>query len=273
MKKLSLLALPILLASMTACGNSGGNNVLKVGMECAYAPFNWTQNDDSNGAVPIANIPNKYANGYDVQIAKAVAESMGKTLEVYSYEWDALIPAVTSGVLDAIAAGMSPTEERKQEVDFSTNYYQSNLVVVTKKTSAIADATTLADVDNASYTIAAQPGTFHADALVAQTSNCQKMTTLDFVGMQAALQAGTITGYISEEPTAMAFCTDSSDYTYVPLINNVTGFTTAEGDTAIAIATKKGSSLLAGMNEYLDTLNATDWSSLMAQMVEIAPVE
>ena len=52
------------------------SSVLKVGMECGYAPFNWTQLDDSNGAVPIQG-DSTFANGYDVQIAKKVAESMG----------------------------------------------------------------------------------------------------------------------------------------------------------------------------------------------------
>ena len=46
------------------------DGVFTVGMECAYAPYNWTQMDDSNGAVPISNVPGAYANGYDVMIAK-----------------------------------------------------------------------------------------------------------------------------------------------------------------------------------------------------------
>ena len=51
------------------------DGVLTVGMECAYAPYNWTQTDDSNGAVPIANMPGSYANGYDVMIAKRICET------------------------------------------------------------------------------------------------------------------------------------------------------------------------------------------------------
>lgn len=54
---------------------------LRIGMEAAYAPFNWTQEDDSNGAVKIDGT-NQYANGYDVQIAKKVAEGLGKKPQI-----------------------------------------------------------------------------------------------------------------------------------------------------------------------------------------------
>lgn len=108
---------------------------LKVAMECAYDPFNWTQETAENGAVPIANSTGLYANGYDVQIAKYVANALNMNLEVYSVEWDSLINGVQSGTYDAIIAGMSPTDERKLQLDFSDPYYSSNLVVIYKKNS------------------------------------------------------------------------------------------------------------------------------------------
>ena len=112
---------------------------LKVAMECAYEPYNWTDlNTPSLGAVPIYGEDGKpkagqYANGYDVQIAKYVADKLGMKLEVYSYSWDSLIPAVQSGAVDAIVAGMSPTPDREEQVDFTDMYYTSNLVVIYKK--------------------------------------------------------------------------------------------------------------------------------------------
>ena len=105
---------------------------LKIAMECAYQPFNWAQTTDVNGAVPIANNPGMFANGYDVQVAKYIAAELGMKLEVYQYEWDSLIPAVQSGAVDGIIAGMSPTAEREEEVDFSDCYYNSNLVIIYK---------------------------------------------------------------------------------------------------------------------------------------------
>ncbi len=109
---------------------------LKVAMECNYKPYNWTEiGAQSVGAVPIygEGKDGQYANGYDVQIAQYIANKLGMKLEIYALEWDSLIPAVQSGTVDAIIAGMSPTEERAKEVDFTTPYYESNLVIIIKK--------------------------------------------------------------------------------------------------------------------------------------------
>jgi len=186
---------------------SGTAGVLKVAMECAYDPFNWTQNNADNGAVPINNIVGKYANGYDVQIAAQVAAYLNMKLEIYQYEWDALIPAVQSGCVDVIIAGMSPTEERKEEIDFTVPYYQSNLVIITREGSTIATATTLANIDKAGIKIAAQSGTFLLDALKEQTSNLTVVNSYyDLSDMNDALKRGLIDGYIAEELTALYYC-------------------------------------------------------------------
>ncbi len=118
--------------ALTSDKTDTSNGTLKIAMECAYKPFNWTQTTDANGAVAISGKAGMYANGYDVQIAKYIAAELGMALEVYSYEWDSLIPAVQSGAVDGIIAGMSPTEEREQEVDFTDCYYNSNLVIIYK---------------------------------------------------------------------------------------------------------------------------------------------
>ena len=187
--------------------NDTNAGTFKVGMECAYDPFNWTQGDESNEAYPIANVSGKYANGYDVQIARQVANHLHMKLEIYQYEWDALLPAVDSGSIDGIVAGMSPTEERLQAIDFSANYYQSNLVIITRKNSKLMKCNSLSEIDQKGVKIAAQPGTFHLDALKAQTSKLTVVDNLkDFVDMRMALEAGTIDGYVAEEPTALTFC-------------------------------------------------------------------
>lgn len=109
---------------------------LKVAMECAYAPFNWTDMGEASvGAVAISGEGKEgmYANGYDVQIAQYVANKLGMSLEIYSIEWDGLLPALESGTVDAIIAGMSPTAEREEQIDFTNVYYSSNLVIIYKK--------------------------------------------------------------------------------------------------------------------------------------------
>lgn len=280
MKKIiAIIAVLALVLALVGCGssldaakdleNAQSAGVLKVGMECAYAPFNWTQADDSNGAVKIANAEG-YANGYDVQIAKNIAEEIGVELEIYAYEWDALIPAVESGKLDCIIAGMSPTDERKETIDFSSNYYISNLVIITKADSAYAGAKTLADFKGAK--INAQDGTFHAEA-AKQIEDVQTAVMKDFTMLYTAVTAGTIDGYIAEEPTAFQVCGSNQELTFAPLVNNDTGFTCDEGDTAIAVGMRKGSSLNEKVSAAIDKLSAADKSELMKKMVEIAPAE
>lgn len=275
MKRLISVMLAVMVAlSFAGCGskndakdtNQTNDNVLRVGMECNYAPYNWSQSDDSNGAVAIANVKDMYTNGYDVQVAEKIAEALGKKLEIYSYEWDSLIPGVQSGKLDMIIAGMSPTKERREKIDFSDNYFSSNLVVVTKK-GKLDDVKTIADLDGKK--IAAQSGTFHLDALTNQTK-AQVNELADFSTMLIALGAGTIDGYIAEEPTAMAVCMDDS-YTYVPLVNNDTGFKVEDDDVSVAVGVKKGSSLAADINKVLADFDTDAQKELMNDMVKIAP--
>ena len=113
----------------------GDGDTLKVAMECAYAPYNWTQQTDANGAVAISSEGSAglYANGYDVQIAKYIANALGMKLEIYAEKWESLVSGVQAGTYDAIIAGMSPTSERAEQIDFTLPYYVSNLVVIYKK--------------------------------------------------------------------------------------------------------------------------------------------
>ena len=90
------------------------DGVLTIAMECAYAPYNWSQSDDSNGAVPISNVPGTYANGYDVMIARQICEANGWELEVVQSDWDSLVPGVQTGTFDAVIAGQSMTAERSE---------------------------------------------------------------------------------------------------------------------------------------------------------------
>ncbi len=117
---------------LTSSKTDTSNGTLKIAMECAYEPFNWSQTTDANGAVKI-NGSSLYANGYDVQIAKYIAAELGMALEIHAVEWDSLIPGLNAGTYDGIIAGMSPTAEREEKVDFTHCYYNSNLVIIYKK--------------------------------------------------------------------------------------------------------------------------------------------
>ena len=136
-KIIAVLTALMLVLSLAACGGNGGgqeaaipgleDGVLTVAMECAYAPYNWAQEDDSNGAVPIKDSP-LFANGYDVQMAKAICEFNGWELEIVQTDWDSLIPGVVSGLYDATIAGQSMTSERMETVDFAGPYLFATIV-------------------------------------------------------------------------------------------------------------------------------------------------
>ena len=276
---LAAVMLAVSLTALASCGNSVDASkdvenikkagVLKVGMECAYAPYNWTQTNADNDAVKIKNADG-YANGYDVQAARKIAASLGVELEIYAYKWDALIPAVESGTIDCVIAGMSPTAERKAVLDFSDNYYVSNLVIIVREDGAYANAQSLADFKGCS--IGAQAATFHAEALK-QIEDVKENILDNFTLLYTALTANTIDGYVAEEPTAYSICSEGSGLTFAPLVNNSTGFTCDEGDTAIAVGVRKGSDLAAAISEIVDGISDSERSELMMKMVSIAPVE
>src|SRR5699024_3107 len=152
------------------------SDVLRVGMEVNYAPFNYSQVNDENGAVEVVNSKNEFANGYDVQIAKLIADKLGKKLEINKVEWDGLTPALKSGKINAIIAGMNPTEERKKEIDFTQNYYTSDLVIVLKKDSKYNDAQSLEDFKGAKIT--GQLNTFHY-TVIDQIEGVNKQTAME----------------------------------------------------------------------------------------------
>lgn len=260
-----LLGTAVMLA---ACGGNGsqdgaeessaqGDNQFVIGTEAAYAPYNWTQTDDSNGAVPIEGT-NEYAGGYDIEIAKLVAEGLGKELVVTKVEWDGLVPALQSNKIDAIVAGMSPTEERKQTIDFSEPYLESQLVIVVKSGSEYEDATSLDDFAGAKIT--AQLNTFHYN-LIDQIEGVEKQTAMEnFPAMRVALQSGTIDGYISEYPEALSASQANPDFAFVELED---GFETSPEDTTIAIGVRKDEPLLEEINSILEGISEDDRQQLM----------
>ncbi|MDY6064747.1 MAG: ABC transporter permease subunit [Finegoldia sp.] len=239
---------------------------LVVGMEANYAPFNWAQATDENGAVEISNSPGEYANGYDVQIAKKIAESLGKDLKIQKLEWDGLAPALMSGKIDAIIAGMSPTAERKKEIDFSDNYYSSDLVIVLSQNNKYANSKSLEDFKGARIT--GQLNTFHYDVLD-QIPGVDKQDAMEsFPSMISAVLANKIDGYISEKPGAMSAVASNPSLTYVEFEKGK-GFETSSEDTSIAVGLQKGSDLTNGVNEALSKIDDKERESIMSDMVKL----
>ncbi len=240
----------------------------RVGMECNYAPYNWTQADPGEYAVAIEG-GGGYADGYDVQIAKKIAEGLGKELVIVKTEWDGLPMGVMTGAFDAIIAGMSPTAERKVTLDFTDAYYNSQLVVVVRKDGAYAGATSLADLSGASIT--GQLNTFHY-TVIDQIPGVNKAMAMEtFPAMVVALRSGAIDGYVAEEPGAVADTTANPDLTYVKFADGQ-GFTASAEDTSIAVGLAKGSDLLAPINEILAGISDEERLQIMVDTTARQPL-
>lgn len=233
------------------------NGVLRVGMEAGYPPFNWTQMDDRNGAVEIDGSI-EYAGGYDVEIAKIIAQSLGKDIVIVKTEWDGLVPALMSEKIDVIIAGMSPTAERKETIDFTDIYYKSDLVMVVKSGGEYEDATSIQDFKGAKIT--AQLNTFHYD-VIEQINGVKKETAMDnFPAMRVALESGMIDGYVTERPEGVSASLANNNYTMVEFTD---GFVTSEEDTAISVGLKKNSELTEPINEILAGISEETRKNLM----------
>ena len=267
MKKLFLSLFALLLLSFGFANRTQADEYLRIGMEAAYAPFNWTQDDDKNGAVKIEGT-NQYANGYDVQIAKQVAKALGKKPLVVKTSWNGLIPALTSGKLDMIIAGMSPTAERKKEIAFSNSYYTSEPVVLVNKDGAYANAKTLKDFKGAKIT--SQQGVYLYN-LISQLTGAKQETAMgDFAQMRQALESGVIDGYISERPEALTAESANSKF---KMIQFKKGFEVNEEDATIAIGMRKNDNRLEQVNAAIAKISAKDQVALMDKMIQNQPVE
>ena len=174
--------------------------VLRVGMECDFPPHNWTQLEGSDYAVAMPD--GTFADGYDVQIAKIVADKLGRELQVVKVDWDGLPPSLTSNKIDLIIAGMTDTEDRRMVLDFTDIYWSSDLVIVVMKDGPYADAKSLADFSGAEIT--AQIDTLHYDLIDMIPGVHKQQAIADFPTMLMSLTAGRIDGYVAERPAAIS---------------------------------------------------------------------
>ena len=273
LKKIIAIALCVSMVTIIGgCGSkseSSDKKVLKVGMECAYAPFNWTQTDDSNGAVKIAG-SDEYAYGYDVMIAKKIADKIGYKLEVNKMEWDGLCPGVSSGKIDASIAGQSITAERLQSVDFSNVYYKADIVALTKKGTAYENAKNVEDLKGAICT--SQLNTVWYDMLN-QIPNANIQPAIDTVpAMIVALNSGKVNVVTTDKPTAMAAAYSNKDLVVLDFKDGQ-GFKASDEDVNMGIAIKKGNKELADkINSALSEISEEEREKMMQEAIKYQPL-
>ena len=271
-KIIALVLAMIMCLGFTACGGSENNeNVLRVAMECAYAPYNWSQADDSNGAVPIAGT-NNFAYGYDVMMAKLIAESMGKELEIVKLDWDALVPAVMSGDVDMVIAGQSITAERLEMVDFSDPYFYASIVTLTKADSAFASAASVADLAGAVCT--SQLGTIWYDICLPQIPDADIQNAQETApAMLVALDSGAVDLVVTDMPTAMAAVAVYDDMVLLDFTGTEGEFEVSEEEINLGISIKKGNTeLLDAVNAVLADMTVEDYEAMMQEAIAVQPL-
>ena len=264
-KVLSFLFMMVCLVCLVSCGgnqNDDNRPTFTVGMECAYAPFNWTESIKSDTNYPIDGT-NLYAEGYDVQIAKRIADELGYRLVVKAIEWDGLINALEAGQIDAIIAGMSDTAERRLSVDFTAPYYRSTHVLVMDKDSKFVNGKTLNDFAGAN--VQGQLETLY-DSLIDQLTGVTHMTPLSSVPeIITSIKSGRTDITILEEPVAKGLIETNPDLTYIKLEE---GFNVSEEDVCVAIAIAKGNSDLNDkVSQVLTSITEAERNQLMDEAI------
>ena len=248
------------------------DGVLTIAMECGYAPYNWMQGDDSNGAVPISGQTDAYANGYDVMIAKLICEANGWELEVRQSDWDSLVPGVQTGELDAVIAGQSMTEERSEQVDFAGPYFYASIVCLTRADSPYADAQGLADLAGGSCT--AQSATIWYDTCLPQIEGANVQPAAETApAMLMALESGQVDFVCTDMPTALGAIAAYDDLVLLDFNGTDDNFEADEGEINIGISVMKGNTvLLDAINAALAPMTADDFNALMDQAIAIQPL-
>ena len=274
MKKITAILLAaMMLLTLCACGGSdeAESDTLRVAMECGYAPYNWTQEDDSNGAVPIAD-SSDYAYGYDVMMAQKIADSMGRELEIVKLDWDSLIPALQSGDVDAVIAGQSITSERLEVVDFSEPYYYASIITLVKNDGQYAEAKGISDLAGATCT--SQLGTIWYDVCLPQIQDANIQPAQESApAMLVALESGRTDVVVTDMPTGMAAVVAYPDFKLLDFAGSGDDYEVSDEEINIGISVQKGNTeLLEGINSVLATMTTDDYDAMMNEAISVQPL-
>lgn len=247
------------------------DGVFSIANECGYAPYNWSQPDDSNDSVPIEDT-SEYSNGYDVMIAKKICDAYGWKLKVNRLDWDSLIPAVQSGQVDAIIAGQSMTAERAKQVDFAGPYLYATIVVVTKKDSKFASAKGISDLSGGKCT--SQMGTIWYDTCLPQIEGADVQEAAESApAMLMALETGAVDYVCTDMPTAQGAVAAYPDLTILDFSGSDDDFKVSDEDVNIGISVKKGNTALKSeIDAVLNTMDKKDYDDIMADAIKIQPI-
>jgi putative lysine transport system substrate-binding protein/putative lysine transport system permease protein len=245
---------------------SEDKTVLRVGMECNYAPFNWTTTEAGETAKQISSVD--FCDGYDVVIATEIAEGLGMDVEIVKTDWDNLIPSLNNGEIDAIIAGMTDTPTRRESVNFTTPYYVSEEVVIVRKDSDVAGITSIQELSGKK--VVGQMGTLYDEIIDQINGVIHVEAATDFPAAINALQHGDVDAVTSELPVAIGVTSANSDLAFIQFEKGK-GFAGEEDATVSIAVSKDNAELQAKIQEILDTISEEDRNNIMQAAVERQP--
>lgn len=271
MRRISkLLMAAALTVTLVGCGGQEQeDNTFVVGMECGYAPFNWQTSEEAATTVSLGAAG--YADGYDVQIAKKIADELGLELQIKKISWDGLPLSLQSGDIDAIIAGMTANDEREEGIDFTTPYYDSKgMIMIVRKDSPEASFTDIQQFSGKN--VVGQKGTSYDD-VIDQINGVNHITPkATYPEMVVALQQGTVDGITAEMAVAEGVLAANKDLTVVKF-DEGKGF---EADTTVSIGLKegtRGTEFFDKVQAALDKISEDERNKLMSDAVLNQPVE
>ena len=250
-------------------GSSSGSSSaseLRCGMEAANAPYNWQTDTESDYTIPIDGISGAYADGYDVQIAKLIGQELDREPIAVKVAWSGLIEAVTQGSIDLIVAGMTPTDERRESIDFTDPYITDTFGLMVRSDSEYAGATSLADFAGAS--VMGQKDTL-LDQVIDEIPDVNHLTPADSIpSCITALKNGTCDAIVYNVLSKEGYLKANPDLVAIEFADGE-GF--AE-DEPCAIGLAKGQDdLLERLNKVIDGLSDDERMDMWNAAVDRQP--
>ena len=221
MKKYLIIIIIVLL--MTGCSNR--DDKLIMATEAAFAPYEYY----SNGEI----------KGVDVDIMKAVAKRLGKELKVKDVAFDSIIAEVKTGKSDVGAAGISYTEERAKQVDFSIPYIESDQVIVVKKDSNIKGPSDLKNIK-----VAVQLGTVADAVLTDEYPTVEVIREKKFIAAIQDLKDNKVQAVVMDDLPAKRLIDSNLEILTEPVVT----------DSYSVIVDKGNNELLEVINEVIEKL-------------------
>ena len=279
-RTIATLLAALMLLALTACGagttspaqdanapaeetapSTTESSQFRVGMECAYAPSNWQESAATDTNVPVENVAGAYAEGYDVQIARILADQLGKELVIVKLSWDGLIDALNQGQIDAIIAGMMDTAERRESINFSDPYKETIYSMMVLAGSPYENAASIQDFSGAA--VLGQQGTA-LDDVIDQSEGVEHLSPVGSVpDMISRLQQGTCDAIVINVENAQGYLASNPNFRLVTF-DEGSGFTLPAKGSCVGLR-KSDTALLDQVNSILsgidDDARAAMWQA------------